>query len=140
MNVVHWGTFDLGKPRTRILRAGMLANGAVLQDCHRTIWTGLEDKTQQTGRFHHLRILVRWLASYPGLIWRFLRAPRPDIVLTSFPGVLDTIVLAPFARLRRVPIAWDMFISAYDTLVCDRRLVPAGRWRARLLHWVEGFA
>jgi glycosyltransferase involved in cell wall biosynthesis len=140
MYVLHWGTFDLGKPRTRILRAGILAVGASLRDCHTPIWTGLEDKTQNTHRLHRLRILLRWIVSYLALIWRFLRAPRPDIVLTSFPGVLDTIVLAPFARLRGVPIAWDMFISAYDTFVFDRCLVPSGTLRAHLLRWVEGFA
>src|SRR5882724_10654655 len=140
MHVLHWGTFDLGKPRTRILRAGIIASGASLHDCHSPIWAGLEDKTQNAGRMLRLRILVRWMASYPVLIWRFLRAPRPDIVLTSFPGVLDTIVLAPFARLRGVPIAWDLFISAYDTLVFDRCLVHPGTLRAHLLRWIEALA
>jgi glycosyltransferase involved in cell wall biosynthesis len=140
MRVLHWGTFDLGKPRTRILRAGIIASGALLHDCHSPIWAGLEDKTQDMGRLFRLGMLVRWVASYPVLIWRFLRAPRPDIVLTSFPGVLDTIVLAPFARLRGVPIAWDLFISAYDTLVYDRCLVRPGTLRAHLLRWVEAWA
>jgi glycosyltransferase involved in cell wall biosynthesis len=54
--------------------------------------------------------------------------------------VLDTIVLAPFARLRGVPIAWDLFISAYDTFVFDRCLVRSGTLRARLLRWIEAFA
>src|SRR5690348_7943823 len=104
--VLHWGTYDIGKPRTRILRAGILTTGAALNDCHASVWTGIEDKTQLPGRWHRLRLLLRLLASYPVLIWRFLRAPRPDMALTSFPGVLDTIVLAPFARLRRVPLVW----------------------------------
>lgn len=140
MIVLHWGTFDLGKPRTRILRAGLVAAGASLQDCHTPIWTGREDKTQQTGALQRLWTLLRWLASYPLLVWRFLRAPRPDVVLTSFPGVLDTIVLAPFARLRGVPLVCDLFISAYDSLVFDRRLVREGSLVARALRWVEGWA
>ena len=140
MHILHWGTFDLGKPRTRILRAGILAIGASLNDCHVPIWAGLEDKTQEIGRLQRLWKGVQWVASYPALIWRFLRAPRPDMVLTSFPGVLDTIVLAPFAFLRGVPLAWDLFISTYDTLVFDRRLVRSGSLGARLLRWIEGFA
>lgn len=138
--VLHWGTFDLGKPRTRILRAGILATGASLDDCHVSVWRNVEDKTQLTDRWAQVRILLRWIAGYPGLVWRFLRSPRPDLVLTSFPGLLDTIVLAPFARLRRVPLVWDMFISAYDTLVFDRRLVRPGTLAARFLCWLEKFA
>lgn len=140
MHVLHWGTFDLGKPRTRILRAGIRATGATLRDCHRPLWTGLEDKIQETGRLQRLWILVRWVAGYPVLVWRFLRGPRPDVVLISFPGVLDTLVLAPFARFRGVPLVLDLFISAYDTLVFDRRLVREGSLGARLVRWVERLA
>jgi len=139
MRILHWGTFDMGKPRARILRAGIRATGAALEDCHRDVWTGLEDKTQ-TSVPRLVGRMLRWLLSYPALLWRFLRAPPPDLVLISFPGLLDTIVLAPFARLRRVPVAWDMFISAYDTLVFDRGLTDPRTPLARCLRWLEGFA
>ena len=140
MRVLHWGTYDLGKPRARILREGIRSAGASLQDCHRDIWSGLEDKTQAFRTKQFLWRLVRWLAAYPALIWRFLAGPRPDMVLTSFPGLLDIIVLAPFARMRGVPMAWDMFISVYDTLVFDRGLARPGTLAARCLFWLERFA
>jgi glycosyltransferase involved in cell wall biosynthesis len=54
--------------------------------------------------------------------------------------VLDVIVAAPFARLRGVPVAWDMFMSLYDTVVRDRRLIGPRSLPARLLHAVEGLA
>lgn len=138
MRVLHWGTYDIGKPRIRILRAGIRAAGISLDDCHRDVWTGLEDKTR-TPVALLLRRMVRWLLSYPALVWRFLRAPRPDMVLTSFPGLIDTIVIAPFARLRGVPVVWDLFISAYDTLVFDRGLTPSGALAARCLRGLERF-
>jgi glycosyltransferase involved in cell wall biosynthesis len=140
LKVLHWGTYDLGKPRTRIMRAGLRASGTLLSDCHIAVWEGMEDKTQRVGFVRRLRHLIRWWGGYPVLVWRFLRAPRPDVVLTSFPGLVDTIVLAPFARLRRVPIVWDMFISTYDTLVFDRCLVQPASPAGRMLHWVEGLA
>ncbi len=140
MHVLHWGTFDLGKPRTRILRAGIRATGAILGDCYRPLWRGLEDKTQETGCLQGLWMSMRWVTAYPVLVWRFLRAPRPDLVLTSFPGVLDTLVLAPFAKLRRVPLVFDLFISSYDTLVLDRRLLREGSFGARLVRWLEHLA
>jgi glycosyltransferase involved in cell wall biosynthesis len=138
--VLYWGTYDTSKPRTRILRDGLRAAGATLHECHAEVWEGIADKSQVTGHLRRLRLLFRWLTRYPSLLWRFLRASRPDIVLVGFPGVLDVIAVAPFARLRRVPIAWDMFMSLYDTVVLDRRLIdPASPW-ARLLRWIEGFA
>ncbi len=140
LRVLCWGTYDTSKPRTRILRDGLRAAGTTVRECHATVFEGIEDKSQVTGSRRRLALLVRWLASYPGLIWCFLRAPRPDLVLVGFPGALDVIVLAPFARLRGVPVVWDMFMSLYDTVVRDRRLIGPRTLAARLLHAVEGLA
>ena len=140
LRVLCWGTYDTSKPRTRILRDGLRVAGATVQECHATVWEGIEDKSQVAGSLRRFAVLVRWLACYPGLIWRFLRAPRPDLVLLGFPGVLDVIVLAPFARLRGVPVVWDMFMSLYDTVVHDRRLIGSRALAARLLHAAEGLA
>ncbi|HEX9186453.1 MAG TPA: glycosyltransferase [Vicinamibacteria bacterium] len=140
VRLLCWGTYDTSKPRTRILRDGLRAIGAVLHECHAPVWEGIEDKSQVAGRTRRLRLVLGWLGRYPALVWAFLRAPRPDLVLVGFPGVLDVIVAAPLARLRRVPIVWDMFMSLYDTVVLDRRLVAADTLRARALRWLEGLA
>jgi glycosyltransferase involved in cell wall biosynthesis len=111
-----------------------------VRECHAPVWEGIEDKSQVAGRRRRLRLVLRWLAGYPALLWAFLRAPRPDLVLVGFPGFLDVIAVAPLARLRGVPVVWDMFMSLYDTVVLDRRLVAPGAFRARALHWLEGLA
>jgi glycosyltransferase involved in cell wall biosynthesis len=138
--ILCWGTYDTGKPRTRILRDGLRRNGLVLQECHVPLWDGIEDKSQVRSRWLRVVLMLRWLVSYPGLLWRFVRAPRPDLVLIGFPGILDAIVLAPFARLRGVPLVWDMFMSLYDTVVIDRGLLSRKGSAARLLRWLERFA
>jgi glycosyltransferase involved in cell wall biosynthesis len=140
LRVLCWGTYDTSKPRTRILRDGLRIAGAIVQECHATVWEGTEDKSLVAGTLRRLALLVRWLACYPGLVWCFLRAPRPDLVLVGFPGVLDVLVLAPFARLRGVPVVWDMFMSLYDTVVRDRRLIGPRTLAARLLRASEGLA
>jgi len=140
LRVLCWGTYDTSKPRTRILRDGLRVSGVTVQECHAPVWEGIEDKSQVAGSLRRLALLVRCLACYPGLIWRFVRAPHPDLVLLGYPGVLDVIVVAPFARLRGVPVVWDMFMSLYDTVVRDRRLVGPRSLAARLLHAAEGLA
>ncbi len=140
IRVLQWGTYDTGKPRTRILRDGIGLAGASLDECHASVWEAIEDKSQVTGLMKRAGLLVRCLTRYPVLLWRFLRAPRPDIVLIGYPGVLDVILLAPLAHLRGVPLVWDMFMSLYDTIVFDRGLLRPKQWRARLLHRLEGFA
>lgn len=123
MRVVFWGTYDIGKPRVRILLRGLRSNGVDVIECHKDVWGGIEDKSQIKGFTRKLRLLFIWLLAYPGLIWRYLRLPKHDAVVVGYLGQLDVLVLWPFAKIRGVPIVWDAFLSLYNTVVEDRRMV-----------------
>lgn len=131
MKIVLWGTYDIGKPRVRILRDGLRALGIEIAEIHKDIWADLDDKSALHGPWTWMRRGIRLLAAYPSLVTRYLRAPAHDLVLVCYPGQLDILVLWPFARMRRKPIALDWFISAFDTVVEDRRLLS----RANPLAW-----
>jgi glycosyltransferase involved in cell wall biosynthesis len=139
MRVAFWGTFDLGKPRNRILLRGLRENGAEVLVCHRQVWAGVEDKSRLTAG-QRLRFLARWLLAYPALILGYLRLPRHDVALVGYLGQLDVLVLWLFARLRRVPVVWDAFLSLHDTVVDDRALVSPRHPLARLLFVWEWLA
>jgi glycosyltransferase involved in cell wall biosynthesis len=123
LSALFWGTYDKGKPRTRILLRGLSENGVHLTECHMPIWETVEDKSQIRGLRSKLAFALRILTAYPILIFRFYSLPRPDLVVVGYLGHLDVIILWPFARLRRVPVVWDAFLSLYDTVVCDRQMV-----------------
>jgi glycosyltransferase involved in cell wall biosynthesis len=124
--LVFWGTYDVGKPRVRLLLAGARKAGFDVLECHAHVWEGIEDKSQLTGISRKVRALARWLLAYPSLMYRYLRLPDHDAVVVGYPGALDVLILWPLARWRRTPILWDVFLSLYDTIVNDRKLV--GRW------------
>lgn len=131
--VVMWGTFDVGKPRVRILERGLRENGVDVIRCHRDVWKGIEDKSQVTGLVRKMAIAFRWLFAYPALIYKYLRLPKHDAVIVSYLGHLDVLVLWPFAKLRGTPIIWDAFLSLYNTIVEDRRLLSARNPLAKLI-------
>lgn len=132
MRVVCWGTYDLGKPRNRILLRGLREAGVELVEIHKDVWRGVEDKGHIAGAGRRLVLTLKWLVAYPGLIWRYMRAPRHDAVLVGYMGHLDVLVLWPFAKLRGIPVVWDVFLSLYNTVVEDRRIVG----RANPLAWL----
>lgn len=140
MRVLAWGTYDRGKPRMRILLRGLEENGVDLVRCHADIWSGVEDKSTLSGWRHVAAIGLRLLLAYPRLVFRYLRAPRHDIVLVGYLGHLDILVLWPFAKLRGVPIVWDAFISLYDTVAFDRAMIRPSHPFARLLFAWEWLA
>lgn len=136
MKVVIWGTYDTGKPRTRILIAGLIKNGIQVEEIHKDIWSDVADKSQLS-LLAKIWFLSVWIFAYPRLIIRYLRSAKHDIVLVPYMGHLDVFFLRIFAKFRRVPIVWDMFISLYDTTVNDRKTLAKNGMRARLLHWLE---
>ena len=135
MRVVLWGVYDTGKPRTRIIRSALREAGIEVVEIHYDVWRGVEDKSQVSAKRERLRLLLAWLSAYPRLVARYLRAPAHDAVVITYPGHLDVLVLSPFALLRRRPVLWDAFLSLYDTVVLDRRMVGARHPVAWLL-WI----
>ena len=140
IRIVLWGTCDSGKPRNRILMRGLRENGVEVIEIRADVWAGIEDKGNIAGLGRKLGLLLRWLAAYPGLVWRYLRAPRHDAVLIGYMGHLDVLVLWPFARLRGAPVVWDAFLSLWDTMVEDRKMIGRYNPLAWLLHAWEWLA
>ena len=140
MHVVFWGTYDLGKPRTRLLLRGLDAVGVQVTQCHADPWRGVEDKSALGVLRLLMRFAARALTAYPMLVLRYLRLPRHDVVLVSYPGHLDVLVLWLFGRLRGVPVVWDAFMSVYNTMVEDRAMFRKRSLPAKLLFAWEWLA
>lgn len=134
--LVVWGTYDLSKPRVRLLLQALEILPLEVYPCHGSIWEAIRDKSQLSAA-RVIGAFLRIILTYPKLIYRYLRTPKHDAVLIPFMGHLDIWVLWPIARLRGVPIIWDVFISLYDTVVCDRRKWRPESMSARLLFWFE---
>lgn len=135
--IVFWGTYDIGKPRVRLLIAGAREMGLEIIECHSDIWQGVEDKSQLSGVKAKAKCILSLFSSYPLLIYRYLHLPPHDVVIVGYLGQFDILVIWMFARLRGVPICWDVFISLYDTVVIDRKIVPKESMAALLLYILE---
>lgn len=131
------GTLDESFHRNRILLS--LLEDVARKVRRRTVklWGARDAELVRDGK---LRLALRAAWVLPVATWRFLRAPRPDLLFVGYPGHLDMPWLGLVARLRGVPVVFDMFISLYDTVALDRRLVPATSWTARLLAAIDRLA
>ncbi len=132
--VIVAGTYDPDFGRNRRLLALLDAAGHEVVPCHVDLWRG--DRYEIPNR-RLISTVARAAAAYPALVWRFLRAPRGDVVLVLYPGWFDVVVLAPLARLRRLPVLFDPFISVWDTVVSDRGLVGSKSLPGRLVRTVD---
>ena len=113
------GTYDRGFARNRRLVVLFERAGHEVDTCQVDLWG---DDRYEIPNQRKAKLLVQGLLAYPRLVWRFLRAPRADAVVVCYPGWFDMFVVAPLARLRRMPVIFDAFISLSDTVVEDRKL------------------
>lgn len=139
MRILVWGSYDTSKPRVRLLLEGLRDRGLIAGEVHVDLWAGVRDKGTLSAQ-QVLSAAFRWLRALPWLIWEYVTAPAHDIVLVPYLGLFDVLVLAPFALWRRRPIYWDIFISGYDTVVNDRRLLSRRHPLALALYVLEWLA
>jgi glycosyltransferase involved in cell wall biosynthesis len=140
MKVVALGTYDIGKPRMRILLRGLKENGIEVTPCHESVWDGIEDKSQFKGVGNKFVLFLRFLLAYPKLILRYWRLPPHDVVFIGYLGLFDVLVLWPFIKLRGTPIVWDVFISLYNTVVEDRAMLSKKNPISWILYSMEWLA
>jgi glycosyltransferase involved in cell wall biosynthesis len=137
MKILLWGTYDKSKPRLRILLNGLRGAGVDIKECHVPIWENFEDKSQISSKFSRSFILLKIFFAYPVLLSRLIFSRKPDVILVAYPALLDIFVVSFFARVKRIPVVWDVFISLYNTIVEDRRLLKRESIVSRLLFIAE---
>ena len=54
LSVLAWGTYDLSKPRVRILLQALRHSGVDLDECHVDVWGETADKSQIKGLWNKL--------------------------------------------------------------------------------------
>lgn len=138
--IVCWGTYDLGKPRVRILLDSLHKSSYHVIECHSNIWNNIEDKSQVKGFFKKAKILSNLLLSYPKLIIKYLNLPPHDLVFIPYLGVFDILFLSPILFFKKTPVVLDFFVPLYDSIVNDRKLIAKWNPFALLILFFEKVA
>lgn len=143
MKVCYWGTFEREYPRNAVLISGLRQNGIEVIECHFPLWDDgfrFNKLTLLSGYWGKFRTISRALLAYPTLIFRYLAVEKHDAVVVGYLGHVDVLFLAPFARLRQIPIIFDAFFSLYDTAISDWGIAGKNSLLSRLFHCVDWLA
>lgn len=91
-----------------------------------------------------LRTVVRafrFIYAHLHVIVRYLGTDKKGVVYLPYPAVLLLLLFSILPRfVRPQSIAVDAFISVYDTVITDRKLVRADSMVGRLIWWLENRA
>lgn len=126
-----------GYPNTLYRLRDLEASGLFrVSEINMPMWN---ESTQNRHGFSRLtRNIWRAAIAHISVALRYLVARRPERAYVPYPAVFVLFLLSwlPVWRRPRYVVA-DAFISLYDTIVLDRRLIKEGGLSARMLKWIE---
>jgi len=140
--VCHFGTFPKNQAYSRnlIVAACLRSAGWKITECR------VETELTTSRRVHSFKSPFIFLSSLLSnfrywlyLILRHARIPDYDLMLVGYPSHIDVCLGFLLARLKGRPLVMDAFISLYDTVVKDRRLIVEYSMAAKIL-WLYEWA
>lgn len=134
--ILIWSTSDISHVRMSNLLAGLEGKSVKVIDLTIPVWKAEQNKAILGVLTIFLR-MFHLLFAYIILAFRYLFAPKHDMVLVPYMGQIDLLVVKPLAWLRRKPVAWDVYISLYDTFVFDRKSISKSNPIAKLIYYLE---
>ncbi|MEW5766484.1 MAG: glycosyltransferase family 4 protein [bacterium] len=138
MKICYFGTYDDHYPRNRILISGLTQAGFEVAQCHAGLWKDTAAKmAAASSKWGSLSLIWRLVKIYPKLIWDLLHTEKVDYLFVGYTGQFDMFWAKIAAKLKGVPVVFDAFLSLYDSLVFDRRVVKEGSLKARFLYWAD---
>jgi glycosyltransferase involved in cell wall biosynthesis len=134
MHVRYFGTYDRDYCRNQILQRGLALAGAHVSQCHAQVWNTL-DKSQVKSLAGKLGTDLRFLASRISLRRQYAAMAPCDVLLVGYLGHLDVGLARRIAHGK--PVVLDAFLSLWETVVEDRKLLRPQGLAAQFLRSLE---
>lgn len=137
MKICYFGTYDRKRPRNRIVIQGLKENGIEVIECHFSIWGNIEDKSQIKSPARKLAVFIRFLLSWIVLSVKYLFLKPHQAVVVGYFGHLDMLPAKLLCILKNRPLYFNAFLSLYDTMVEDRKVLHANSLLARVCFYLD---
>jgi len=140
LTILYFGTYEETYSRNRIMIKSLKKMGHNLKECHVSLWGNKIDKTKSfSGIFGKSFLMLRLLSIYPRLFLKYLFVGRYDVMFVGYFGHLDMFFAKLFSILtfRRKKIIFDAFISLYDTMVSDRKMLKENSFFSKIVFWLD---
>jgi len=140
MRICYFGTYEEDYPRNALLIAGLRESGAIVYECHESIWRGKRDKSKAYRGLTAFILVFRVLIAYFRLTIRYFQLPNHDLVIVGYVGQLDMLLAWLLTRLRGFSLVFNPMLSLFDTFCADRALVPMQSFTGRILWQLDYWA
>ena len=136
------GTFDaeFGRNRQLARLAEKAGHSVTIQSF--ALWSKDKVSAAQKGT---VRTAILSVAGYARLSFAVIRlgvsrSRRPDALLIPHPSQIDAVIVGLLARIVRLPVIIDYFVSLHETVITDRALASPRSFKARVLRSFDKWA
>lgn len=137
LRVCFFGTYRANYVRNRVIIEGLRRNGAIVHECHATLWHSVADRVAQAGGgWKRPQFWLRVISAYRRLLRAHMRTPDYDVMLVGYPGQFDVYLGRLLSWLRRKPMALDILMSLH-LIAEERGLTAKSPFTGRLIFWLE---
>lgn len=140
ITVLYFGTYEESYCRNQILIKSLKKMGHIVKECHVPLWQDKTDKLRTFDNIHNKVIFILEIVkAYIRLFWKYLFAGHYDTIFIGYMGHLDILFAKLFMliTLRKRKIIFDAFISLYDSIVSDRKIIAENSYISKLAFWLD---
>ncbi|NJD60306.1 MAG: hypothetical protein C3F13_11650 [Anaerolineales bacterium] len=140
LRVCYFGTYRENYSRNQMMIAGLRMNGVVVNECHETLWHGIEDRVRiASGEWLKPGFWKRVISAYWHLLRKYLKTDTHDILIVGYPGQFDVLLARILSWMKHKPLVWDVFMSIY-LITIERGLDKQNKLSAKMLRAIEWLA
>ncbi len=137
LNICFFGTYRANYVRNEVILEGLRQNGAIVQECHATLWHSVADRVEQAGGgWKNPKFFGRVLSAYWNLFKAHAQTKPYDIMLVGYPGQFDVFLGRLLSWWRGKPMALDVLMSLH-LIAEERGLTEKSPLTGKLIFWLE---
>ena len=141
MKICYFGTYEENYSRNQIMIKALKAAKIDVVECHISLWRGKRDKSNALkGISNKLKLSLHLLTIYPRLILKYIFMESHHIIFVGYFGHLDMFIAKLLTVFNKKPIIFDAFISLYDSIVKDRKMVREGSLLSKLSFMLDKYS
>ncbi len=140
LRVCYFGTYRANYERNRWMIERLRRQNVIVNECHATLWQGLEDREQIAGGgWRKPAFWGRFFSAYVRLLFRYFRIGEYDIMVIGYPGQPDAPLAWLLSRLKGRPLVWDIFMSIH-LISLERKIDSRSAISSRMIRAIENFS
>ena len=141
MKICYFGTYEDTYSRNQIMIKSLKKMGHEVKECHVSLWGNKIDKSRTfVSTISKIQFVLRLLSIYSRLFIKYIFIGHHDIVFVGYLGHLDIFFIKLFTMFNKKKIVFDTFLSLYDTMVCDRKMLKEDTFFSKVVYSLDKYS